>query len=89
LSSVPLFYSTFAWLDRRVWWMTVRNLVDVVVFFCVMFALIGREGILSIGIGFLVSSALQGIFFLPISIRRYRLTTNTDPPTVGTFTSPT
>jgi len=89
LSAVPLFYSTFAWLDRRVWWMTIRNFVDAIVFFGVMFALIGRHGILSIGIGFLVSSALQGIFFLPISIRRYRLTTNTDPPAVATPASST
>jgi len=89
LSSVPLFYSTFAWLDRRVWWMTIRNLADVVVFFCVMFALIGHYGILSIGIGFLASSALQGIFFLPISIRRYRLTANVDPPPVGMTVPPT
>jgi O-antigen/teichoic acid export membrane protein len=88
LSAVPLFYSTFAWLDRRVWWMTVRNLVDVVVFFCVMFALIGHYGILSIGIGFLASSALQGIFFLPISIKRYRMTSNSDPPNTDSLGAP-
>jgi O-antigen/teichoic acid export membrane protein len=89
LSAVSLFYSTFAWLDRRVWWMTVRNFADVVVFFGVMFSLIGHYGILSIGFGFLVSSALQGIFFLPISIRRYRLTANTAPPPLGTVAPPT
>jgi hypothetical protein len=69
--------------------MTVRNFADVVVFFGVMFSLIGHYGILSIGFGFLVSSALQGIFFLPISIRRYRLTANTAPPPLGTVAPPT
>jgi len=87
LGSVSLFYSTFAWIDRRVWWMTIRNFVDVVIFFGVMFALIGRYGILAIGIGFLVSSALQGIFFLPISIKRYRQTTNSEPPPVNPLIS--
>jgi O-antigen/teichoic acid export membrane protein len=87
LGSVSLFYSTFAWIDRRVWWMTIRNFVDVVIFFGVMFALIGRYGILSIGIGFLVSSAIQGIFFLPISIKRYRLTRNSEPPPINPLTS--
>jgi O-antigen/teichoic acid export membrane protein len=80
LSAVPLFYSTFGWIDRRVWWMTIRNLVDSIIFFAVLFSLIGRYGIQSIGIGFLITSALQGMFFLPISIRRYRLTSNGDPP---------
>lgn len=88
-SAVSLFYSTFAWLDRRVWWMALRDLVNVIIYFGVVFLLIGRYGILSIGIASLVSSGLQGIFFLPISIRRYRSTTNTDPPPVDTLTSPT
>jgi O-antigen/teichoic acid export membrane protein len=88
LSSVPLFYSTFAWMDRRVWWMTIRNLVDVIIFFCIMFSLIDRYGILSIGYGFLGSSALQGIFFLPISIKRYRQTENTEPPQINPLTTP-
>ena len=86
LTAVPLFYSTFGWIDRRVWWMTIRNLVDSIIFFAVLFSLIGRYGIQSIGIGFLITSALQGMFFLPISIRRYRLTSNGDPPPSGTST---
>ena len=88
LSAVPLFYSTFGWIDRRVWWMTIRNLVDSIIFFVVLFSLIGRDGIQSIGIGFLITSALQGMFFLPISIRRYRLTTNADPPPSSMSTLP-
>jgi O-antigen/teichoic acid export membrane protein len=86
---VTEFYSSFAWLDRHVWWMTLRQLVAAVVFFVVMFALIGRYGINSIGIASLVSSGLQGLFFLPITVRRYRLTTNSDPPqtAAGTLAS--
>jgi hypothetical protein len=61
--------------------------VSAVVFFTVMLSLIGHFGILSIGIASLVSSGLQGIFFLPISIRRYRLTTNTDRPRDDTGTT--
>jgi len=80
LSAVSIFYSVFAWLDRHVWWMALRDLVSVVIYFGIVFSLIGRYGILSIGVASLVSSALQGIFFLPISIRRYRLTTNYETP---------
>jgi O-antigen/teichoic acid export membrane protein len=76
LSAVSIFYSAFAWLDRRVWWLAARDVVSVAVFFAILFALIGRHGILAIGVASLVTSALQGVFFLPISIRRYRLTSN-------------
>jgi O-antigen/teichoic acid export membrane protein len=80
LAAVPMFYSAFAWLDKRVWWMAVREIVSFVIFLGVMFSLIGRYGLDSIGIASLVTSGLQGIFFLPISIKRYRLTSNFDPP---------
>jgi O-antigen/teichoic acid export membrane protein len=76
LSAVSIFYSAFAWLDRRVWWLAVRDVISVAVFFGVLFSLIDRHGILAIGVASLVTSGLQGVFFLPISIRRYRLTTN-------------
>ncbi len=80
MGAVSIFYSAFAWLDRRVWWMALRDLVSGVIYFGILFWLIGRHGIASIGIASLVSSALLGIFFLPISIRRYRSTTNSESP---------
>jgi O-antigen/teichoic acid export membrane protein len=89
MGAISLFYSAFAWLDRRVWWMAMRDLISGVIYFCVLFWLIGRHGIDSIGIASLISSTTLGIFFLPISIRRYRLTTNYETPrSDGTATSP-
>jgi O-antigen/teichoic acid export membrane protein len=76
MSAVSIFYSAFAWLDRRVWWLAFRDVISVAVFFAVLFSLISQHGILAIGVASLVTSALQGIFFLPIAIRRYRLTSN-------------
>jgi O-antigen/teichoic acid export membrane protein len=80
LSAVSIFYSAFAWLDRRVWWLAARDVISVAAFFGIMFSLISRHGILAIGVASLVTSALQGVFFLPISIRRYRLTSNVAAP---------
>jgi O-antigen/teichoic acid export membrane protein len=80
MSAVSIFYGAFAWLDRRVWWMALRDLISAVIYFTVLFTMIGRHGILAIGYASLVTSALQGIFFLPVAIRRYRLTTNYDKP---------
>jgi O-antigen/teichoic acid export membrane protein len=80
LSGVSIFYSAFAWLDRRVWWMAARDVASAIIYFAIVLSLIGRLGIDSIGIASLVSAGLQTLFFLPTSIHRYRQTTNSDPP---------
>lgn len=80
MSAVSIFFGAFAWLDRRVWWMALRDLISAGIYFTVLFTMIGRHGILAIGYASLVTSALQGIFFLPVAIRRYRLTTNYEDP---------
>ena len=72
--AVTTFYSSFAWLDKNVWWLAIRELASAVVYFTVLFIFIGHFGILAIGIASVTSSGLQGLFFLPISIRRYRMT---------------
>ncbi len=70
--AVSIFYSAFAWLDRRVWWMTARDLFSLVVYLGVILALIGRLGINAVGVASVVEAGLLGIFFLPRVVRRYR-----------------
>ncbi len=72
--SVMIFYSTFAWLDRRVWSMTLRNLATNSLYLLVVIVLIRHHGIDAIGIAALVNSAFTVILFLPASIKRYRQT---------------
>ena len=86
-SAVMVFYSTFAWLDQRVWWMTVRNLGGSITQLVVILLLISRHGIEAIGIAALVNSAITVIFFLPISIRRYRMTAMDANPGAGEASS--
>ena len=71
-TAVMVFYSTFAWLDKRVWWMTLRNVASSIIYLVMIYALIGRYGINAIGVSALVSSGITVVIFLPISIRRYR-----------------
>jgi O-antigen/teichoic acid export membrane protein len=85
-TAVSAFYYSLAWLDRRVWWLAGRDLVSAIVYFAILLALISRFGILSIGIASLASSLLQGIFFLPSSIRRYRMTASAQSGTGFTAT---
>jgi O-antigen/teichoic acid export membrane protein len=76
-TAVAAFYSSFAWIDRRIWILTVRELLATAVLFALIFVLIGRFGILAIGIASIIESGLQGVLFLPILIKRYRMM----PPT--------
>jgi O-antigen/teichoic acid export membrane protein len=73
-NAVMVFYSTFAWLDKRVWSMTLRNLAGSVVQIVVILLLINHHGIDAIGIAALVNSFLTIVIFLPASIQRYRRT---------------
>ena len=73
-TAVMTFYSTFAWIDQRLWWMTFRNVFGSVLQLIVIFVLIDSHGIDAIGIAMMVNSAVTLLLFLPASIRRYRLT---------------
>lgn len=81
-SAVTILFTSFAWLDRRLWWMVARSLVSAGAYFTIVFSLIGRYELAAIGWASLGSSLLQGIFFLPVLIRRYRASTNSAPPDV-------
>jgi O-antigen/teichoic acid export membrane protein len=73
-SALSIFYSTFAWLDKRVWWMTARTLASSLLQIVVILVLINHHGIDAIGIAALTNLAMSIIIFLPASIRRYRKT---------------
>ena len=70
-TTVMVFYTAFAWIDKKVWWLTVRNVVSGIIYLVVIFALIGRFGINAIGIASLIYSGTTLLVFLPITIRRY------------------
>ena len=71
-TAVTAFYSAFAWLDKRIWRLALRDLVLAASFFTLLFTFIGHFGILAAGMATLTTSIFQVIFFLPIAIRRYR-----------------
>jgi O-antigen/teichoic acid export membrane protein len=71
-STVSVFYSGFAWLDQRVWWMSARTVASSVVYLVMVYLLIGHIGINAVGVATLVYSGTTVAIFLPISIRRYR-----------------
>jgi len=73
-TAVTAFYSAFSWLDKRVWRLAVRELASAAIYFSVLLVFLGRYGITAIGIAAVVASGLQGIFFLPTVVRRYRAT---------------
>ena len=79
-TAVTAFYAAFAWLDKRGLVVGGTRILTAVIYFGLLFLFIGHFGILSIGIASLVTSGIAGIFFLPISIKRYRMTCDIDAP---------
>jgi O-antigen/teichoic acid export membrane protein len=79
-NAVTILFTSFAWLDRRLWWMVARSLASAFVYFALLIALIGRYDLAAIGWASLGSSLVQGVFFLPVLIRRYRASTDSEPP---------
>jgi O-antigen/teichoic acid export membrane protein len=77
-TAVTAFYSAFAWLDKRIWRLALRDLVLAASFFTLLFKFIGHFGILATGIATLTTSVFQVVFFLPIAIKRYQQTAPTD-----------
>jgi pimeloyl-ACP methyl ester carboxylesterase/O-antigen/teichoic acid export membrane protein len=73
-STVMVFYSAFAWLDQRVWWMSIRIFIGSVLQIAVILLLIDSHGLLAIGIAALVNAGFTVIVFLPVSVQRYRQT---------------
>jgi O-antigen/teichoic acid export membrane protein len=71
-TAVTAFYSSFAWIDRRVWKLAVRDFVSAVVYFSLIFVFIGHFGIVAVGIASVIQSALQLLFFTPLVVKRYR-----------------
>ena len=73
-STVMVFYSAFAWYDQKVWWMTVRNVANSLLYLVLVYVLIAKHGINAIGIASLVTSGVTIVVFLPMAVRRYRRT---------------
>jgi O-antigen/teichoic acid export membrane protein len=76
--AITAFYSSLAWLDRSLWWLAVRQVVSSAVYFAVFLSLLSHFGILAAGIAALVQTGLEALFFLPMSIARYRTIVRSD-----------
>jgi O-antigen/teichoic acid export membrane protein len=72
--AVTAFYSAFAWLDKRIWSLALRDLILAASFFALMLRFIGHFGIIATGMASLITSIFQLVFFLPIAVQRYRQT---------------
>ncbi|MBW4078731.1 MAG: hypothetical protein HIU84_09545 [Acidobacteria bacterium] len=69
-SAVTIFYTSFAWLDKRVWWLAIRQLIITLVYFALVLSLIGHFALAAVGIASLITSGIQGLIFLPVLLRR-------------------
>jgi O-antigen/teichoic acid export membrane protein len=77
-AAVAAIYYALAWIDNRLWYLMIRQAVTMVVYLSIILAFIGREGINAVGYAAVITSGVEFLLFLPITIRRIRAI----PPTV-------
>lgn len=71
-AAVAAIYVALAWIDRRLWYLMIREGVTMLVYLSIILAIIGREGINAVGYAAVITSGVEFILFLPITIRRIR-----------------
>ena len=72
-TAVTSFFTSFLWLERRMWMLTYRQLAQATIFLGTTLLLIGHFGLLAVGIASLMTEVLQAVIFLPGAIGRYRM----------------
>ena len=71
-TAAAAFYSSMAWLDKRVWMIALFDLLSTLFYFALILLLIKHLGIVAIGVASLALSIVEATVFLPFSVRRYR-----------------
>jgi O-antigen/teichoic acid export membrane protein len=71
-AAVAAIYYALAWIDNRLWYLMIRQAVSMVVYLSIILAFISREGINAVGYAAVITSGVEFLLFLPITIRRIR-----------------
>jgi O-antigen/teichoic acid export membrane protein len=71
-AAVAAIYFALAWIDGRLWFLMIRQAVTMLVYLSIIIAFIGRDGIDAVGYAALITSGVEFLLFLPITIRRIR-----------------
>jgi hypothetical protein len=72
-TAVSSFFTSFLWLERRLWVLAGRQLAQATMFLGTTLLLIGHFRLLAVGIASLITEVLQAVIFLPGAIGRYRM----------------
>ncbi|MGD0875534.1 MAG: hypothetical protein ABSA14_11180 [Acidimicrobiales bacterium] len=72
-TAVSSFFTSFLWLERRMWVLACRQLAQATMFLGATLLLIGHFGLLAVGIASLITEVLQAVMFLPGAIGRFRM----------------
>ena len=71
-TAVAAIYIAFAWIDRRMWYLMIREGVTLLVYLSIILYFVGRVGINAVGFAAVITSGVEFLLFLPITIRRIR-----------------
>ena len=71
-AAVAALYYALAWIDGRLWYLMVRQAVAMLINLSIILAFISREGINVVGYAAVITSGVEFLLFLPITVRRIR-----------------
>ncbi len=70
--AIVAFYAAFAWIDGRLWGLMIREALLLVVFLTLVLAFINHIGINAVGYASLITSGIDLLIFVPLTVRRLR-----------------
>ena len=83
-SAVSAIYVAFAWIDGRLWYLTIREGISMIVYLSIIFIFIGKSGINAVGYAAVATSVVEFVLFMPITVRRIRAIPRTANKPVAT-----
>jgi O-antigen/teichoic acid export membrane protein len=71
-TAVTAFYTAYAWIDKKLWSLTARALISLVVNISVLELLIDRFRLAAVGLAAIATAVIEVTLFLPMTWRRVR-----------------
>ncbi len=71
-TAVTAFYTAYAWIDKKLWSLTARALISLVVNITLLELLINHFRLAAVGLAALATAVVEVVLFLPLTWRRVR-----------------
>ncbi len=82
-TAVTAFYTAYAWIDKKLWSLSARALLSLVINITTLELLIDHFRLAAVGLAALATAAVEVVLFLPLTWRRVRLALHPSAPSAS------